>query len=38
VFEAGFVLATIRILFIVLNVGARMAELVETPIMFVIAI
>jgi hypothetical protein len=38
VFGAGFVLGTIRTLWIVPRVGARMAELMETPIMLVITI
>ena len=38
VFGAGFVLGTIRILWIVPRFGMRIAELMETPIMFVITI
>ena len=38
VFGAGFVLGTIRTLWIVPRVGTRMAELMETPIMLVITI
>jgi len=38
VFGAGFVLGTIRILWIVPSFGTRMAELMETPIMFVVTI
>lgn len=38
VFGAGFVLGTIRTLWIVPRVGARAAELMETPIMFVVII
>ena len=38
VFEAGFVLGTIRTLWIVPRLGTRLAELMETPIMFVITI
>ena len=38
VFGAGFVLGTIRILWVVPRFGARMAELMETPIMFVVTI
>jgi hypothetical protein len=36
VFGAGFVLAPIRILWVVPRFGTRMAELMETPIMFVV--
>lgn len=35
VFGAGFVLGTIRVVFIVPRVGVRAAELMETPLMFV---
>jgi len=35
VFGAGFVLGTIRTLWVVPGVGARMAELMETPVMLV---
>jgi len=35
VFGAGFVLGTIRVVFIVPRVGVRTAELMETPLMFV---
>jgi hypothetical protein len=38
VFGAGFVLGTIRILWIVPSFGTRTAELMETPIMFVVTI
>ena len=38
VFGAGFVLGPIRILWVVPSFGARMAELMETPIMLVITI
>jgi len=38
VFGAGFVLGFIRILWVVPRFGARMAELMETPIMFIITI
>lgn len=38
VFGAGFVLGTIRTLWIVPRIGARGAELMETPIMFVVVI
>jgi len=38
VFGAGFVLGTIRTLWIVPRAGMRMAELMETPIMFVVTI
>jgi hypothetical protein len=38
VFGAGFVLGTIRTLWIVPRLGTRMAELTETPIMLVITI
>ena len=38
VFEAGFVLGTIRTLWIVPRLGTRLAELMETPIMLVITI
>ena len=36
VFGAGFVLGPIRILWLVPRLGTRMAELMETPIMFVV--
>jgi len=36
VFGAGFVLGPIRILWVVPRLGTRMAELMETPIMFVV--
>ncbi len=36
VFGAGFVLGPIRILWVVPRFGTRMAELMETPIMFVV--
>ena len=38
VFGAGFVLGTIRVLWIVPRFGARTAELMETPIMFVVTV
>ena len=38
VFGAGFVLGTIRTIWIVPRFGARTAELMETPIMFVITV
>jgi len=38
VFGAGFVLGTIRTLWMVPRFGARTAELMETPIMFVITV
>lgn len=38
VFGVGFVLGTIRTLWIVPRVGTRAAELMETPIMFVVII
>jgi hypothetical protein len=38
VFGAGFILALIRILWIVPRLGTRMAELLEMPIMLAIAI
>ncbi len=38
VFGAGFVLGPLRILWVVPRLGARMAELLEAPIMFVITI
>jgi hypothetical protein len=38
VFGAGFVLGTIRTLWIVPRLGTRLAELIETPIMLLITI
>jgi len=38
VFGAGFVLGPIRILWVAPRFGTRMAELMETPIMFVVTI
>jgi hypothetical protein len=38
VFGAGFVLGTIRTLWVVPRLGARMAELMESPIMLVVTI
>jgi hypothetical protein len=38
VFGAGFVLGTVRTLWVVPSVGMRKAELMEAPIMFVITI
>jgi hypothetical protein len=35
-FGAGFVLGTIRVLWVVPRVGERTAELMETPIMLVV--
>ena len=37
-FGAGFVLGSIRILWIVPRLGTRMAELMETPIMFAVTL
>jgi hypothetical protein len=36
VFGAGFVLGPVRILWVVPRIGTRMAELMETPIPFVV--
>jgi len=36
VFGAGFVLGVIRVLFVAPHLGARTAELIEMPIMFVV--
>jgi hypothetical protein len=36
VFSAGFILGSIRIPFLVPRVGERVAELIETPFMFVV--
>jgi len=38
VFGAGFVLGTIRTLWVVPRVGTRIAELMETPVMLVVTI
>ncbi len=38
VFGAGFVLGPVRILWVAPRLGTRMAELLETPIMFVVTI
>jgi len=38
VFGAGFVLGSIRILWVLPRFGTRMAELMETPIMFLVTI
>jgi hypothetical protein len=38
VFGAGFVLGALRIMWVVPRFGTRMAELMETPIMFVVTI
>ena len=38
VFGMGFVLGSVRTLWVVLRFGARTAELMETPIMFVVTI
>jgi hypothetical protein len=38
VFGAGFVLGTIRTLWVVPRIGTRMAELMETPVMLVVII
>ncbi|MFI5092005.1 MAG: hypothetical protein ACHQIK_01050 [Candidatus Acidiferrales bacterium] len=38
VFEAGFVLGTVRTLSVVPRVGTRLAELMEAPIMLVVTI
>lgn len=38
VFAAGFALGTIRTLWVVPRVGARMAELLESPIMVVVTV
>jgi hypothetical protein len=38
VFGVGFVLGSIRVLWVVPHFGARMAELMETPIMFLVTI
>ncbi len=36
VFGAGFVIGTVRVLWVVPSIGTRMAELMEAPIMFVV--
>jgi len=38
VFGTGFILGTIRVLFIVPRLGARLAELIESPLMLTITI
>jgi hypothetical protein len=38
VFGAGFVLGTIRVLLVMPRFGARMAELMEAPVMLVVTI
>ena len=38
VFGVGFVLGTIRIMWVVPRFGTRIAELMETPIMFVVTV
>ena len=38
VFGAGFVLGTVRTLWVVRSVGTRIAELMETPVMLVVTI
>jgi hypothetical protein len=38
VFGAGFVLGSIRVLWVVPRLGTRMAELMETPIMFMVTL
>ncbi len=38
VFGAGFILGPIRILWLVPRFGTRMAELMETPVMFVVIV
>lgn len=38
VFGAGFLLGTIRVLWLVPNVGTRAAELMETPIMLLVIV
>ena len=38
VFGAGFVLGSIRVLWIVPHFGERTAELMETPVMFVVTL
>jgi len=38
VFGAGFMLGSIRILWVVPRFGTRMAELLETPVMFLVTI
>jgi hypothetical protein len=38
VFGAGFVLGAIRVTFLVPRLGARLAELAEMPIMFIVTI
>lgn len=38
VFAAGFVLGSIRVPFLVPRVGERIAELIETPFMFVVVV
>jgi len=38
VFGAGFVLGAVRVLFLMPHLGARMAELLEMPIMFLVMV
>lgn len=38
VFGAGFVLGTVRTLWVFPHIGARMAELMEAPVMLVVTI
>jgi hypothetical protein len=38
VFGAGFVLGTVRVLFVEPRMGTRMAELMETPVMLAVTI
>ena len=38
VFGAGFMFGTIRVLWLVPRLGSRIAELIETPFMFVVIV
>lgn len=38
VFAAGFALGTVRVLYLLPRVGERTAELIETPLMFVVIV